>query len=232
MNFGSGVIDSKGIKDLRGLYSDGETMFVLDDEDQTVYALKMSDQTRDGDRDIALDPDNADAEGLWYDGGVLWVVDDEDDKLYAYRLSYTADTGLTVYNLLPTGMPTITGTLHVGGTLTAGTADIDDANGIPEGGTYAYQWTSSHGATYEDIARAQGAIFRPLQSDLGKTLKVTVTFTDGAGFDEGPLTSDATGAVVASPYGNVIYSATLTVGVRTFASGTQHGYNRLVLSHV
>ena len=72
--------------DPRGIYSNGETMFVVDDEDTTVYAWKMSDQTRDSDKEIALDSDNADPEGLWFDGRVLWVVDDADDKVYVYDL--------------------------------------------------------------------------------------------------------------------------------------------------
>ena len=70
----------------RGIYSNGETMFVVDDEDATVYAWKVSDQMRDEDKEIALDGDNADPEGLWFDGRVLWVVDDADDKVYVYDL--------------------------------------------------------------------------------------------------------------------------------------------------
>ena len=70
----------------RGIYSNGETMFVVDDEDATVYAWNVSDQTRDSDKEIALDSDNADPEGLWFDGRVLWVVDDDDDRVYAYDL--------------------------------------------------------------------------------------------------------------------------------------------------
>ena len=70
----------------RGIYSNGETMFVVDDEDATVYAWNMSDQMRDEDKEIALDVDNADPEGLWFDGRVLWVVDDADDRVYVYDL--------------------------------------------------------------------------------------------------------------------------------------------------
>ena len=73
----------------RGIYANGETMFVVDDEDATVYAWKMSDQTRNMDeidKEISLDSDNADPEGLWFDGRVLWVVDDADDKVYVYDL--------------------------------------------------------------------------------------------------------------------------------------------------
>ena len=70
----------------RGIWSNGETMFVVDDEDATVYAWKMSDQMRDSDKEIALNVDNEDPEGLWFDGRVLWVVDDADDRVYAYDL--------------------------------------------------------------------------------------------------------------------------------------------------
>ena len=70
----------------RDIYSNGTTMFVVDDEDATVYAWKMSDQTRDSVKEIALDGDNADPEGLWFDGRVLWVVDSAADKVYVYDL--------------------------------------------------------------------------------------------------------------------------------------------------
>ena len=70
----------------RGLWQNGVTMFVVDDEDQTVYAWKMSDQSRESGKEIALDSANADPEGLWFDGRVLWVTDKVDDKLYVYDL--------------------------------------------------------------------------------------------------------------------------------------------------
>ena len=64
----------------RGIWSNGTTMFVVDDEDARVYAWKMSDQTRDSAKEISLDAANADPEGLWFDGRVLWVIDDADDR--------------------------------------------------------------------------------------------------------------------------------------------------------
>ena len=72
--------------DPRGIWANADTMFVVDDEDQKVYAYKTSDRTGDTDKNIALDTANADPEGLWFDGRVLWVVDDSDDHLYAYDL--------------------------------------------------------------------------------------------------------------------------------------------------
>ena len=72
--------------DPRGLWQNGETMFSIDDEDETVYAWKMSDQTRDADKEIFLDTANTDPEGLWFDGRVLWVTDRSGDKVYVYDL--------------------------------------------------------------------------------------------------------------------------------------------------
>ena len=102
----------------RDIYSNGETMFVVDDEDATVYAWKMSDQTRDSDKEIALDGDNADPEGLWFDGRVLWVVDDADDKVYVYDLP-GAQPGNTVAEGVP-GVRTPTSKDVWAATLTVG----------------------------------------------------------------------------------------------------------------
>ena len=132
----------------------------------------------------------------------------------------------TVANTSAMGQPSIDGTLvQVGEPLTANTSTITDDNGIPAD-AYRYQWSSSRGGTtYIDIAGATGAGYRPVLADLGKTLKVTVTFTDSADYDEGPLISDATTAVAASPRGNVIYSATLTVKEYAALGTTFRGYN-------
>lgn len=170
-------------------------MFVLDAEDRKVYAVSMADQTRDEPRDIALDPENANAEGLWYGGGVLWVVDAADDKLYAYSL---ANFGLPVNNIPPTGVPTITGVAQVFETLTADTSAIFDGNGIFDG-AFSYRWFSRiTGRDYFPIAGATDSTYRLKRSDEGKTIKVEVSFTDSAGSREGPLTSAATAAVLAA----------------------------------
>ncbi len=70
----------------RGLWSNGETMFVVDREDRRVYAYKLSDGSEDTAKNINLRGANAKAHGLWFDGRVLWVADPDDDKLYAYDL--------------------------------------------------------------------------------------------------------------------------------------------------
>ena len=91
-------------------------------------------------------------------------------------------------NNLPTGVPTITGTPQVGQTLTANTSGIADADGL---GTFAYQWIRGSEA---NIAGATGSTYQPVAADIGHTLKVRVSWTDGGGTAES-LTSAPTAAV-------------------------------------
>ncbi len=91
------------------------------------------------------------------------------------------------------GAPTIRGTAQVGQTLTAGTADIVDADGLT-GATFTYQWVSSDGTAdtdITDIERATGSTFTLVAVDKGKAIKVRVTFTDDGGNEE-TLTSAPT----------------------------------------
>ena len=94
------------------------------------------------------------------------------------------------------GAPTITGTAQVGQTLTAVTTGIMDANGLTSV-TYTYQWIRANG-TEADIASANSSTYDLVAADLGKTIKVKVSFTDDASNTE-TLTSAATATVVAAP---------------------------------
>ena len=93
-------------------------------------------------------------------------------------------------NTPATGLPTISGTAQVGETLTVDTSGIDDADGIGNA-TFSYQWIA--GTT--DISGATGSSYAPLVADLGKTIKVRVSFDDDQNFLE-TLTSEATATVV------------------------------------
>ena len=99
-------------------------------------------------------------------------------------------------SIAPTGAPTITGTAQVGQTLTAVTTGITDANGLTSV-TYTYQWIRANG-TEADIASANSSTYDLVAADLGKTIKVKVSFTDDASHAE-TLTSAATATVVAAP---------------------------------
>ena len=93
-----------------------------------------------------------------------------------------------------TGAPTISGTAQVGETLTAGITGIADADGL-SGETFTYQWVSSDGTADTDIENATGSTYTLIAADQGKSVKVSVTFTDDGGNEE-TLTSEATGPVL------------------------------------
>ena len=71
----------------QGIWSDGTTIWVADDEDDMLYAYTLATGVREMNRDIMLAGDNQSPRGIWSDKTTVWVADDEDDKLYAYALS-------------------------------------------------------------------------------------------------------------------------------------------------
>ncbi len=96
-------------------------------------------------------------------------------------------------NSAATGAPVIEGTARVGETLTASTTDIEDADGLT-GAVFAHQWLSD-GA---DIAGATDASYTLADEDEGAAIRVRVTFTDDAGYEE-TLLSAATEPVAPPP---------------------------------
>ena len=165
-----------------GVWSNGSTMWVSDWRDTKLYAYRMSDQTRDSGKDFALDADDESYEGIWSAGSTMWVASRDDAKLYAYD-----------WNNPATGAPTITGAVRVGETLAAGTRSIADADGL-DAAIFEYQWVSNDGNADTDIAGATDSTYTIVPGDRGRTVKVRVSFTDGAGNRES-LTSEPTGRV-------------------------------------
>ena len=96
-------------------------------------------------------------------------------------------------NNRPTGEPTISGTAQVGQLLTAHTSGIADDDGL-ENVTFSFQWVANDGSTDADISGETDATYTLVADDVGKTIKVKVTFTDDAG-NEATLTSVATDEV-------------------------------------
>ena len=304
--------------DPKGLWSNGETMFVVDQEDNKIYAYSISDGSEDSAKNIDLHADNAKAHGLWFDGRVLWVSDRDDEKLYAYDLpgahtrrtfwsgtatvrthvgdssivgyestgvSYPSsaldDTGFgygaaafsvrtmhlsalnselvlslaptvnndvsqnwelvlgdanSVYELpagthnispeytnfvlnsvtaswsdaeqvelslravpaAPTGAPALTGTAQVSQSVIADTSGIADANGVSDD-AFAFQWIRVDAGAETDIDGAVSQSYFPTDDDVGKQLKVRVTFDDDAGFEAYPLTSETSAEVEPPP---------------------------------
>ncbi len=113
-------------------------------------------------------------------------------------------------NTPATGQPVISGTAQVGETLTADISGIADADGLTNA-SFSYQWLAD-GA---DIASATGSSYVLTDTEEGKAISVTVSFTDDAGNAE-TLTSAATAAVMARPN-------TLATGLPTISGTAQVG---------
>ena len=113
-----------------------------------------------------------------------------DDANNAESLTSEATTAVAAApNRTATGAPTIGGTVQVGQPLTATTTGIADEDGLT-GATFTHQWLADDA----DISGATGSSYTVTDGDVGKAIKVTVSFTDDAGNAE-TLTSAATTAV-------------------------------------
>ncbi len=119
-----------------------------------------------------------------------------------------------VVNTPATGVPTISGTAQVGETLTADTSAIADADGL-DNATFSYQWVRVDGRTETDIPSAVAPAYHPTTEDVGKTIKVNVSFTDNAGHSEGPLGSAVTDVVEDSDRVQVLWTTTMTTAAET-----------------
>ena len=160
--------------------------------------------------------DDADIAGATSDTYTL--VDADLDKAVKVRVIFTdnADNEETLTseataaveprpNSPATGAPSISGTVRVGETLTVDTSGIDDADGM-SGAVFSYQWLAN-GA---DVAGATSDTYTPVETDVGKAIKVKVSFRDDRNHQES-LTS-AAAAVTAAADDSALWSATLTVG--------------------
>lgn len=90
------------------------------------------------------------------------------------------------------GEVTISGVTKVGQRLTADTTGISDANGV-SGVTFTYQWQridSDDGSSPVDLVSG-GNSYIPVAGDIGKRLRVIVSFADVDGYEES-LTSGYT----------------------------------------
>ena len=122
----------------------------------------------------------------------------------------------TLAGTAATGAPTITGTAAVGQPLAVDLTGIADADGLTNV-SYSYQWVRVDAdglSNPADIADATDATYTLVDADLGKTLKVRVTFDDDGGNTE-TLTSAATATVTpaaGAPDSPTNLSATVGVG--------------------
>ena len=191
----------------------------------TISGTAQVDETLTADTSVISDADglaNVSYRYQWIrsDGNTNGDIEDATDSTYEVsnddlgqnikvQVSFTDDAGnqesltseATVAvaakpNSEPTGLPTISGTAQVGQKLTADTSDIADADGLDDV-FYSYQWVVNDGTTDADILNATASTYTPSVSDVGKPIKVRVSFTDGQ-VNEETLTSIATTAVAAT----------------------------------
>ena len=120
-----------------------------------------------------------------------------DDAGYQETLTSVATTTVAPRPNSPaTGQVAILGTAQVGQTLTVMSA-ISDQDGLANA-NFTHQWVRVDGATETDISGATGTTYTTVRADQGKTVKVRVSFTDDAGYQE-TLTSVATTTVAPRP---------------------------------
>ena len=145
---------------------------------------------------------------------------DEEGKTIKVKVSFNDDDGneeertsaatvavaaAPATNTAATGAPTITGTAQVGETLTAGTSNIADAEGL-DNVAYAYQWLGDDA----EITGATASTYTLTADEEGKAIKVKVSFNDDDGNEEA-CTSAATVAVAAAPATNTAATGDPTI---------------------
>ena len=102
---------------------------------------------------------------------------------------------------------TVTGTAAQGGTLTADTSALADADGL---GTFSYQWKAGG----VDIDGATSSTYTLTQAEVGKIVTASVSYTDGEGTLE-TVTSAAIPVVNENPAFDIELLST-SGGVATF----------------
>ena len=110
------TLDAAGNDDPRGIWSDGVTIWVTDDEDEKIYAYNIMTKARDPSKDFEnLEAaGNVAPRGIWSDGVTIWVAHAggrkwswetgsfyrDDDKIFAYNLSTKAHDPARDFNTL------------------------------------------------------------------------------------------------------------------------------------
>ena len=130
------------------------------------------------------------------------------DGGFSFERLFSAPTGtIAGNNTPPTGAVVITGTAMQGQTLTADASGVADADGL---GAFSYQWRRNG----TNIAGATASAYTLVQADVGKTMDVVVSYTDGFGTAES-VTSSATAPVANindAPTGTVVITGTAMQG--------------------
>ena len=115
-----------------------------------------------------------------------------------------------------TGLPRVLASAQGAGILFADTEAIADGNGLPIDTSntfvifnWTYQWIRVDGMTETNVG-ADSATYQPVAADVGKLIKVEVSFTDGDAYSE---------TVTSLPFGPIVQPAS-TLSPSTLVSNT------------
>ena len=176
----SGIADANGLTNPNFSYkwiaNDGNTDAEIENATSTTYSVAASDVGKTIKVRVTFTDDGGNEESL---------------------ISEPTATVVRAPNIPPTGALTISGTAQVGETLTADTSGIADANGLTNP-NFSYKWIANDGNTDAEIENATSTTYSVAASDVGKTIKVKVSFTDDGGNEE-TLTSEPTAEVARRP---------------------------------
>ena len=146
-DFDSPTLTAAGNTNPRGIWSDGTTMWVVDNSDDKIYAYNLATKARDSSNDFdsltLTAAGNTDAYGIWSDGTTTWVADATDFRLYAYNLANKTYENTNDFDSLAAGNTNLSGIWSDGTTMWA--ADTAD------GKLYAYTLASKNRNISEDF---------------------------------------------------------------------------------
>ncbi len=120
-------------------------------------------------------------------GGDEGIRTDGTDHLTNIEKLKFADGEFTIreiFNRAPTGEPTLTDMRPTEGSpIIASIGTVQDADGI-DPASYTYQWRMLVDGVWVDIANATSVSFTPTQAQVGRQVRVDMTYTDGYGMVE------------------------------------------------
>ncbi|WP_181813485.1 peroxidase family protein [Gaiella occulta] len=146
-------------------------------------------------------------------------IDGTDTLRNTERLTFSDQTILVPTPPANTVLPSVSGVAQVGQTLTSSTGTWTGTTPI----TFTQQWQSCVGVTCSNIVGATGSTYVPVVADVGKTLRVHVTASNGAG---PPVAADSvqtvvvTAAAVAPPVNTVLPSVSGIAQVGQLLTGS------------
>ena len=173
------------------------------------------------------------------------VMPDQEESKFAWEgtaLNWSSVSSRTLYLSLPannaaTGAPAITGTAQVGETLTANAGTIADTDGLPAGTFptgYSFQWVRIDSGVETDIPAATSRTYVLTNDDLGKTVKVKVSFKDrlyvASYTQSGTMVTDAPLETRESAASNTVTADTTDPALATTGPATVDGTS-LVLTY-